>query len=121
MKVLVIDDEEDMRMVAAMSLGELGGMEVLEASSAADGVNRARTEKPDVILLDLVMPEADGEAALRALQEDPATRGIPVIFLTGSGMAEEAERLRHGGARGVIYKPFDPLTLAGEVERILAV
>lgn len=119
MKALVIDDEEDMRLVVAMSLGELGGMEVIEAPGAAEGVRRAREETPDVILLDLVMPGIDGEAALRALQDDPATRAIPVILLTGAGMAGDAGRLRSDGALGVIHKPFDPLTLAGEVARLL--
>lgn len=117
MIVLLIDDEEDMRAIAGMSLTELGGMRVIEAASGAEGVRLATQEKPDLILLDLVMPELDGEATLRLLQEQPSTHDIPVVFLTGSSSDDDAQRLLTLGARGIIHKPFDPLTLAERVEQ----
>jgi CheY-like chemotaxis protein len=120
MKVLVIDDEEDVRYVAGLSLGRVGGMTVIEASSGSDGVSRARAEQPDFILLDMMMPGMDGAATFSALREAPETAAIPIIFLTAKTMASEVERLKSLGAKGVILKPFDPLTLAAEIRAILA-
>ena len=119
MKVLVIDDEEDVRFVAQLSLGRVGGMSVIEAASGAEGVARARSEQPDFILLDMMMPGMDGADTLRALRADAATAGIPVVFLTAKATASEVERLHSLGARGVVLKPFNPMTLAEEIRTIL--
>ena len=119
MKALVIDDEEDVRYVAQLSLGRVGGMTVLEASSGEEGVARARAEHPDFVLLDMMMPGMDGAATFRALRADVDTAGIPVVFLTAKAMASEVQRLKDLGARGVILKPFDPMTLADEIRAIL--
>lgn len=108
-----------MRLVAAMGLGEAAGITVIEASGGVDGLRKAREEHPDVILLDMFMPEMDGEAVFRALRDDPTTSHIPVIFLTSALMAGAGDQLRAAGARGVIHKPFNPLTLADDVVRIL--
>ncbi|HEX8169754.1 MAG TPA: ATP-binding protein [Thermoanaerobaculia bacterium] len=120
MKVLVIDDEEDVRFVAQVSLGRVGGMTVLEANDGADGLAQARRERPDFILLDMMMPGMDGTATFRALREAPETSAIPVVFLTAKSMAGEVERLQKLGAKGVIFKPFDPMTFAADVRAILA-
>ena len=85
MKVLIIDDEEDFRVVAASCLGLLGGVDVAEASSGKVGLEMALAEKPDVILLDLCMPEMDGTQTLRNLREQEGTRDVPVIFCTTKG------------------------------------
>ena len=119
MKVLVIDDEEDVRYVAQLSLGRVGGMTVVEATSGEEGLARARAERPDFILLDMMMPGMDGAATFRALRADEGTAQIPVVFLTAKAMASEVERLKSLGARGVILKPFDPMTLADEIRAIL--
>lgn len=119
MKVLVIDDEEDVRFVANRSLGRVGGMTVLEASSGAEGVARAAEEQPDFILLDMMMPGMDGAATFAALRENPATAAIPVVFLTAKAMAAEVERLKALGAKGVVLKPFDPMKLARDVRALL--
>ena len=119
MKVLVIDDEEDVRYVARLSLGRVGGMTVLEATNGEEGVDRARAEQPDFILLDMMMPGMDGAATFRALRDDAATAHIPVVFLTAKAMASEIRRLKALGATGVILKPFDPMTLAEEIRAIL--
>ncbi|HET7433548.1 MAG TPA: response regulator [Thermoanaerobaculia bacterium] len=119
MKVLVIDDEEDVRFVANLSLGRVGGMKVIEASSGAEGVERARSERPDFILLDMMMPGMDGVATFAALRKDAATAAIPIVFLTAKAMASDLKRLKALGAKGVVLKPFDPLSLAAELRAIL--
>ena len=119
MKALVIDDEEDVRFVAQLSLGRVGGMTVLEASSGEEGVARARTEQPDFVLLDMMMPGMDGAATFLALRADSGTADIPVVFLTAKAMTSEVQRLKDLGARGVVLKPFNPMTLADEIRTIL--
>lgn len=118
--VLVIDDEDDVRFVANLSLGRVGGMRVLEASSGEEGIALAKQERPDFILLDMMMPGMDGAATFRALRADRETAQIPVVFLTAKAMAKEVQRLLDLGAKGVILKPFDPMTLAREITAILA-
>jgi len=76
--------------------------------------------KPDAILLDVMMPGMDGPAVLERLKADPGTAGIPVVFLTAKAMASEVSRLRGLGAAGVLTKPFDPVSLAGQIRAILA-
>jgi CheY-like chemotaxis protein len=119
MKVLIIDDEDDIRCVAALGLGILGGVEVVEADTGKEGVNKAAAEKPDVILLDMMMPEMDGPATLAALRDCPDTNHIPVIFLTARAMTNEVEQLKQMGAKGILTKPFDPTLLATQVRAIL--
>jgi two-component system OmpR family response regulator len=119
MKVLIIDDDADIRMIAGMSLTRLGGMEVVEAASGAEGVRRAAEERPDVILLDMMMPIMDGSQTLSALRAQPATATTPVIFLTAKAVQVEVARMRDLGAAGVLIKPFDPRTLAGDVRALI--
>jgi two-component system OmpR family response regulator len=114
-KVLIIDDDADIRSIAAMSLTRLGGMDVIEAGGGAEGVRTARTEAPDVILLDMMMPAMDGLETLAALRSQPATARTPVIFLTAKAVGRDIERLTALGAAGVLIKPFDPRTLAENV------
>jgi len=121
MKVLIIDDEEDIRSIASMSLGILGGVDVVEADGGEDGIAKAASEHPDAILLDMMMPGLDGPATLVKLKENPATKSIPVIFLTARAQSSEVEKLKALGASGVLPKPFDPTTLASQVKAILGV
>jgi len=115
-KVLVVDDEEDVRFVAEVSLGRVGGMTVVVASGGVEGLQLARSEHPDFILLDMMMPGMDGLTTFHALKADPQTADIPVIFLTAKGLAPDTEHL---GAKAVILKPFDPMTLASDIRKIL--
>ncbi|HWQ32407.1 MAG TPA: response regulator [Blastocatellia bacterium] len=119
MKILIIDDEADIRLISKMSLSRIGGMEVIEADNGPDGVRRAEAERPDAILLDVMMPLMDGPATLAALRGNAATAGIPVIFLTAKVMDSEIRRLTAMGVAGVLTKPFDPLALPGQVQEIL--
>jgi DNA-binding response OmpR family regulator len=118
MKVLIIDDDPDIRLIVRVSLSR-HGFTVAEAASGADGLRAARDDRPDVIVLDVMMPEMDGPATLGALLADPAVAGVPVVFLTAKAMRSEISRLRALGAAGVLLKPFDPLSLAAELEAVL--
>ena len=119
MKVLVVDDEDDIRRIATISLASVGGMDVCEANSGAAAVERARREDPDVVLLDMMMPGMDGVATLQALRAHPRTAEIPVVFLTAKAASSEDGRVRALGARGVLVKPFDPMTLPKLLRELL--
>ena len=118
-RILIVDDEDDIREVAQVSLELVGQYEVLTASSGRDGVARARTAQPDAILLDVMMPDLDGPGTLAQLRADPATRDIPVVFLTAKTQQAERARLAELGAAGILVKPFDPLKLPGEIAATL--
>ena len=119
MKVLLVDDEADIRRIAALALSGVGGMEVAEASGGSEGMRMAGEDRPDVILLDMMMPGLDGMATFQALRSDPETSAIPVVFLTAKAMSAEVDRLKSLGARGVLIKPFDPMALPGLLRELL--
>ena len=114
-RILVIDDEDDIREVAQISLEALGGWDVLTAHCGAAGLATAATERPDVILLDVMMPDMDGPSTFRHLRADPATAGIPVVFLTAKVRSADREVLTDLGGDAVLSKPFDPVTLSEEI------
>lgn len=114
-RALIIDDEDDIREVVTISLEMMDGWEVLSASSGPTGILIAQAERPDVILLDVMMPGMDGKATFSELQSHDATRGIPVVFLTAKVQPSDRVAYLRLGVRGVISKPFDPLTLAAEM------
>jgi signal transduction histidine kinase len=118
-RVLIIDDDADIRTVTRLSLSCVGGMDVIEAASGAEGVRKARRDKPDVILLDMMMPAMDGVETLALLRAQPTTATTPVIFLTAEPAAAEVERLTTLGAAGVLLKPFNPDTLSAEVRSLV--
>ncbi len=119
-KVLLIDDDEGIRVIARIGLKARPQWQVLLASSGQEGLEKALLEQPDVILLDMTMPEMDGRATFAKLKEQTETKEISVIFMTGKVLPEELESYLALGAAGFIIKPFDPLNLATEIERILA-
>lgn len=121
MKILIIDDEADIRQIARLGLSRVGRMDVVEAGSGFEGVELALSELPDCILLDVMMPQMDGPTTLSKLRSTLATSAIPVIFLTAKAMTPEVKGLMETGAAGVLTKPFDPLTLADQVRAILGV
>ena len=117
-RVLVIDDEAPIRLLCRVNL-EAEGMDVLEAADGRMGLDLARDQQPDVVLLDVMMPGLDGWRVAEELLEDDRTRGIPIIFLTAR--AEFRDRARGLDIGGVDYvtKPFNPLELAPLVRELL--
>ncbi|HEX7138018.1 MAG TPA: response regulator [Vicinamibacterales bacterium] len=118
-KILVVDDEEHIREIASVSLELTEKWEVSTASSGAEALRVAPRLRPDAILLDVMMPEMDGPTTFGLLQSDPATKEIPVIFLTAKVQAADRRRFKELGVRSMIPKPFDPLRLAAEVAAAL--
>lgn len=118
-RVLIIDDEDAIREVAKISLELVGGWEVTTCGSGSEGLVIAKDQQPDAILLDMMMPDMDGPATFKELQREEATRNIPVILLTGKERPSERHNFDGLGVRGVITKPFGPLTLASDVSKVL--
>jgi len=119
MKVLIIDDEALIRRIGAVSLGQLGGMEVVTAASGSEGLSKAAETRPDIVLLDVLMPGMDGEATLHGLRSQTATTATPIVFLIGHDEPSELQRLQALGAAAVLTKPFDPVTLPGKLRAVL--
>lgn len=120
LKVLLVDDDDDLRMIGEMALTEVGGMQTVLASSGAMALELAVREQPDVVLLDVMMPGMDGPTTFRRLREQPSTASIPVVFVTAKVQRQEVERYLELGAIGVIGKPFDPMGLPDELRAIMA-
>ena len=118
-RVLVVDDDPLLREVAQAALQLVGGWQVSTAQSGPQAQLQALAEHPDAILLDVMMPGVDGPSTVAALRADPATRDIPVIFLTAKMPSEDLEEWRSLGLAGVIPKPFDPMTLASDMAALL--
>jgi two-component system, OmpR family, alkaline phosphatase synthesis response regulator PhoP len=118
-KVLIIDDEYDIRAVAELALKAVSGWQVLTAASGQAGLTLAEQENPDVILLDVMMPDMDGIETLQTLQANPNIQNIPVIFLTAKTQATDQRRFMELGVIGIITKPFKVMTLAARVAEIL--
>lgn len=116
-----VDDEPDIREVAAISLQLDPDINLISVPSGQDALDRlASGLRPDIILLDVMMPSMDGPGVLSRLQQMETASDIPVIFMTARAQSNEVDRLRALGAVGVIIKPFDPMTLAGQVRDLLA-
>jgi CheY-like chemotaxis protein len=119
LRVLYVDDEADIREIAAMSLELDDSFEVRTCASGSEALQAAPDWKPDLILLDVMMPGIDGPETLAGLKADPRTAGVPVVFITARTQSYEIERFLSLGAIGVIAKPFDPMTLAEQARQCL--
>jgi DNA-binding response OmpR family regulator len=117
-RVLVVDDDAPIRLLCRVNL-EAEGMEVIEAADGTDGLEKARTERPDVVLLDVMLPKLDGWRVAEALLEDPRTGEIPIVFLTARAeLRDQARGLEIGGI-DYITKPFNPVELADLIRELL--
>ncbi|HLO48395.1 MAG TPA: response regulator [Kamptonema sp.] len=118
-RILIIDDEDDIREVAQLSLEMMGGWQVLTACSGSEGLAKALADPPDAILLDVMMPTLDGLATFQLLRSRIPTQGIPVILLTAKVHSADQRRFAELGVSGVITKPFEPIHLATQVAQAL--
>lgn len=118
-RILIIDDEDDIREVAALSLETVAGWEVETANSGALGLARAIEYQPDAVLLDVMMPGMDGPTTFRELRKNPATSHIPVLLLTAKVQSSDQRRFADLGVEAILFKPFDPLTLATQIADVL--
>jgi CheY-like chemotaxis protein len=117
--ILVIDDEATIREVTKLSLQITRNWRVITSGIGFDGVNKAIVERPDAILLDVMMPGLNGMDVLQSLKSNPETQTIPVILLTAMFWRISVQQAIAQGARGVISKPFDPGILADQIEMLL--
>jgi two-component system OmpR family response regulator len=113
--ILYVDDEPDVREVVELSLGLAPQLQVHTCDSGHSALQKLPQLRPDLLLLDVMMPGLDGPATFKQMQTEPQLSSIPVIFLTAKAMPQEMERFRQLGAIGVISKPFDPMQLAEQV------
>ncbi len=118
-RILIIDDEDDIRQVAGLSLETVAGWDVLLANSGRQGIERASIEQPDAILLDVMMPEMDGPTTFLKLQANQKTAHIPVLLLTAKVQGPDQRRFAGLGVSAILFKPFDPLTLAEQISTVL--
>ena len=118
-RILLVDDEDDIREVASISMGAVGGWQVCAASSGPEAIAKALTERPDAILLDVMMPGMDGFEVCRHLKGNPVTAHIPVVFLSAKGQEAEVQSGLDAGADEYLLKPFAPDQLTKKVAEIL--
>lgn len=118
-RILYVDDEPDIREVAQMSLELDPEFEVRTCASGPEALEQAVAWQPDLVLLDVMMPEMDGPTVFAHLRKQPETAAIPVVFITARTQASEVRGFEALGARGVLAKPFDPMTLADRVRDLL--
>ena len=118
-RILVVDDDDDVRRLAVMALSRVGGHEVTSVSSGADCLAALAIELLDAVVLDVMMPGMDGPTTLHAIRDDPATRGVPVVFLTAGVVDSDVDRLRSLPVTGILNKPFDPMQLSAQLGEIL--
>ena len=114
-RVMCVEDDADIRTILELSLATVGGLDVCLCDSGAAALAQVARFKPDLVLLDVMMPGMTGPETLAALRERPEMRGVPVVFMTAKAMPDEVEQLLQHGATGLIVKPFDPMTLAADI------
>lgn len=117
-RVMMVEDDPDIRAVAHLSLTAVGGFEVELCASGGAALERVPHFAPELVLLDVMMPGMDGPTTLARLLQLPAMRGVPVVFMTAKVQPQEVRDYIALGAADVVAKPFDPMTLPGELRRI---
>jgi len=117
-KALIVDDNGS-NLMLEKDLLEVAGFEVFEAENAADGIAMVRREKPDIIIMDVRLPDMRGSVAATILRQDKETRDIPIVFVTASVMAEGMEEIRNITNAGFIGKPINTRTFAKEISQFI--
>ncbi|GGO75764.1 response regulator [Nocardioides deserti] len=118
-RALVVDDDDSIREITQLALEVVAGWEVVTAESGAQAIDLAAKHQPDVVVLDLMMPGMDGLTTFRHLQAQESTTGIPVVLLTAKVQVGDRQLWDEMAVAGVISKPFDPMSLAGEISTML--
>lgn len=118
-RVMVIEDEPDILTIITMSLESVGGYSTIGCSSGFEALEKIDDFKPDLILLDVMMPGMNGPTTLKAIQEKPDYASIPVIFITAKAQTQEITNYKEIGAIDIIIKPFDPMSLSNVIKGIL--
>ena len=116
--ILCVDDEADILEVAQLALETVGGFQVSCLNSGVEAVAKAAGIKPDLILLDVMMPQLDGPSTLKESRKNPALDQVPIIFMTARVQPSEIKAYMDLGAAGVTPKPFDAMALAGQITQI---
>lgn len=117
-RIMYVEDDDDIRQVAEMALEEVGGYEVRLCASGREAIDAVDEFSPELILLDVMMPDMDGIETFNALQRKGALTGVPVILMTAKVHPEEMARYRQLGVFDVIPKPFDPMTVSEDIARV---
>jgi CheY-like chemotaxis protein len=117
-KVLIVDDEPNVRRLSHTILAK--AFEVIEAEDGRQAIDMAIAQKPDVILMDIMMPKMDGLTACHVIKKDPATKAIPVVMVTAIGFELNIKLSQQMGATGYVTKPFSPQDLLGKITEVLA-
>lgn len=117
-KILIADDKPEVLELVRVSL-ESEDYQIIDASDGKEALEKIRLEKPDLVLLDIVMPKMDGFEVLRNLKKEPGTKEIPIILLTAKGQKIDQEKGQRFGAAGYIIKPFSPSELLRKIEEVL--
>jgi DNA-binding response OmpR family regulator len=118
-RILVIEDEKDMSYAVALQL-EARGYEVITASDGIEGLNKARMKKPDLIILDLMLPKLDGYKVCRMLKFDEKYKNIPIVLFTARAQDSDKKTAREVGADAYITKPFEPGALLDKIHELLS-
>ena len=118
--ILVVDDDDEIREIVGLALEVMGGWTVLSADRGAAGLSLAREHRPDVVLLDVMMPEMDGPTMFSRMQVDPVLQDIPVVLLTAKVQVGHVQVWDSLPVAGVIPKPFNPATLTDQIDALVA-
>ncbi|RVV98562.1 response regulator [Mesobaculum littorinae] len=117
-RILHVDDDDDIREVVSVALQMVGGFDLVQCASGREALDKVVEAKPDLILLDVMMPGMDGPETARALKANPETADIPIVFVTARGNDQSRGELLEAGGVDVIGKPFDPMTLSDQVRAV---
>lgn len=116
--VFCVDDDSDILHVLQLSLQTVGGFDVACCGDPCEAIGKIQQFEPDLVLLDVMMPGMDGPATLEALRKVDSLRDTPIVFLTARAQSQDIDHYRSLGAIGVLTKPFDPMTVASEIETL---
>jgi two-component system, OmpR family, response regulator len=113
--ILYVEDDKDIQTIGKMTLETFGNLNVVICNTGKEALEKIKDAKPDLVLMDVMMPEMDGITAMLELQKDPEVSEIPVIFMTAKAQVHEVEKYNKMGVAGVIIKPFDPVQLYPQI------